>query len=97
MAPAIEAFTTAARLAPSDALIAHSLARATLEGGLPAEALFERALRLAPNDASVLLGRSAAEVAEGAGSTTRSVIWIGCWPSIAAGSKATRPWRGCAG
>lgn len=65
MGPAIEAFATAARLAPSDPLIAHSLARSTLEGGLPAVDLFDRALHLAPNDGSVLLGRAAAELAEG--------------------------------
>lgn len=62
---AIDAFTAAARLAPSDALIAHSLARVTLEAGLPATSLFERALRLAPTDASILLGRAAAQYGEG--------------------------------
>ncbi|HST37745.1 MAG TPA: putative 2OG-Fe(II) oxygenase [Allosphingosinicella sp.] len=65
LAPAVAAFGKAAALAPTDALIAHSLARATMEAGLPAMALFERALALAPNDASVLLGQAAARLAEG--------------------------------
>jgi tetratricopeptide (TPR) repeat protein len=65
LAPAIEALTRAASLAPADALIAHTLARATLEAGLPAVALFERAIGLAPADPSVLLGRVAAQCAEG--------------------------------
>lgn len=65
LAPAVEALTKAAALAPSDALIAHSVARATMEAGLPAVDLFERARRLAPADAAVLLGRAAAHCAEG--------------------------------
>ena len=65
LAPAMAAFAKAAALAPRDALIAHSLARATMEAGLPAIELFERAHALAPNDGSVLLGRAAAQLAEG--------------------------------
>jgi hypothetical protein len=65
LAPAIAAFEKAAALAPRDALIAHSLARCTLEAGLPSRALFDRALALAPNDGSVMLGRAAAQLAEG--------------------------------
>lgn len=65
LAEAVAAFTRAAALAPHDALIAHSLARATLEAGLPAIELFERAHLMAPLDASVLLGRVAAYFAEG--------------------------------
>jgi len=64
-ARAIDAFTKAARLAPLDPLIAHSLARVTLEGGLPAVELFDRARGLAPTDGSVLLGRTAALFARG--------------------------------
>ena len=64
---AVEAFTAAARLAPGDALIAHSLARVTLEAGKPAVALFDRARALAPNDGTVLLGRAAAQLQEGLG------------------------------
>ncbi|HYI64488.1 MAG TPA: putative 2OG-Fe(II) oxygenase [Allosphingosinicella sp.] len=66
LAPAAEALGRAAALAPHDALIAHSVARVTMEAGLPAVALFDRALGLAPRDASVLLGRAAAQFAEGA-------------------------------
>ncbi|SNT17471.1 putative 2OG-Fe(II) oxygenase [Sphingopyxis indica] len=62
---ALDAFGRAARLAPADALIAHSHARAALEAGRPAVALFDRAARLAPADGSVLMGRAAAQVAEG--------------------------------
>src|SRR5690606_11958942 len=64
-ARAMTAFGRAAELAPADALIAHSIARVTLEAGLPATELFERALRLAPNDASVRLGLAATQFAEG--------------------------------
>lgn len=64
-ARAMTAFGRAAELAPTDALIAHSIARVTLEAGLPATELFERALRLAPNDASVRLGLAATQFAEG--------------------------------
>jgi tetratricopeptide (TPR) repeat protein len=63
LAPAVEAFTKAAALAPGDALVAHSLARAAMEAGLPAVELFDRARALAPNDASVLLGQAAARFA----------------------------------
>jgi tetratricopeptide (TPR) repeat protein len=65
LAPAMAAFEKAAALAPGDPLIVHSLARSTMEAGLPAAALFERAHALAPNDGSVLLGRAAAQLAEG--------------------------------
>ena len=65
MTAALEALEQAARLAPHDALIAHTLARATMEAGLPASALFDRAHGLAPGDASILLGRAAAQFAEG--------------------------------
>jgi tetratricopeptide (TPR) repeat protein len=65
MAHSVAALAKSAALAPSEPLIAHSLARASLEAGLPALDLFERAVQLAPNDASVLLGRAAAQLAEG--------------------------------
>ena len=65
LAPAVEALRKAAVLAPDDALIAHSLARASLEAGLPAIDLYDRAHALAPDDASVVLGRGAAQFAEG--------------------------------
>lgn len=63
---ALDAFGRAARLAPGDALIAHSHARAALEAGRPATALFDRAMQLAPANGSVILGRTAALVADGA-------------------------------
>ena len=62
---AVEAFEKAAALAPGDPLIAHGHARAVLEAGLPATELFERAHRLAPADGAILLGLTAAQVAEG--------------------------------
>jgi tetratricopeptide (TPR) repeat protein len=65
LAPAVEALTRAAALAPDEPLIAHSVARATMEAGLPAIDLFDRAHALAPDDAAVLLGRVAAQFAEG--------------------------------
>jgi tetratricopeptide (TPR) repeat protein len=65
LAAAVAALGTAAALAPADPLIAHTLARATLEAGLPALDLFERAVALAPADDSVLLGRVAAQFAAG--------------------------------
>lgn len=64
LAPAMKALARAAELAPGDALIAHALARATMEAGLPALDLFERARRLAPADGTILLGHAAAQVAQ---------------------------------
>ncbi|MEH3124175.1 MAG: putative 2OG-Fe(II) oxygenase [Sphingomonas phyllosphaerae] len=68
-AAALAAARRAAALAPDDALIAHTLARVTLEAGAPAVALFDRALALAPLDAGVMLGRAAALVADGQADT----------------------------
>lgn len=58
------AFRAAAKLAPADALIAHSHARTALEAGAPASELFARASRLAPSDGSILQGMAAALFAE---------------------------------
>lgn len=66
-AGAHEAFTRAARLAPSDPLVAHSQARTALEAGFPAVPLFNRARQLAPGDGSVAIGRAAALYAQGEG------------------------------
>lgn len=66
-AAAHQAFERAARLAPEDPLIAHSQARTALEAGYPATRLFEMARARAPRDAAVLLGQSAAMLAEGDG------------------------------
>ncbi|MGZ8335661.1 MAG: 2OG-Fe(II) oxygenase family protein [Allosphingosinicella sp.] len=64
LAPAVEALTRAATLAPHDPLIAHSVARARMEAGLPAISEFRRALALAPADPMVRLGLAAACFAE---------------------------------
>jgi Flp pilus assembly protein TadD len=64
-AAAIEALGEAVRLAPTDQRANHALARVTLEAGLPAFHLFERARQLSPSDGDVLLGRGAAQLAEG--------------------------------
>lgn len=71
-AAAHAAFAKAAGLAPSDPLIAHSLARTALEAGFPAVALFDRARRLAPSDGAVVLGRAAAQAAQGAAAQARA-------------------------
>lgn len=62
---ALAAFRKAAKLAPQDALIAHSYARAALEAGVPSAALFAAAAALAPQDGSILLGHAAALLQEG--------------------------------
>jgi Tfp pilus assembly protein PilF len=43
----------------------HALARVTMEAGLPAVEKFDEARRYAPNDGSIILGRSAAQMAAG--------------------------------
>lgn len=58
--PAIAMLTQAARLAPDDPLIAHTLARAHLEAGLPSIRHFQTARRLAPADPEILRGLVAA-------------------------------------
>jgi tetratricopeptide (TPR) repeat protein len=65
MASALGALAHAATLAPQDALIAHAHARTAMEAGLPATQLFDRALQLAPLDGGIIIGRSAAQMAEG--------------------------------
>jgi hypothetical protein len=73
-AAALAAARRAATLAPDDALIAHTVARVTLEAGAPAVALFDRALALASLDAGVMLGRAAALVAEGQGAAAATFL-----------------------
>ncbi|WP_178139157.1 2OG-Fe(II) oxygenase family protein [Erythrobacter sanguineus] len=63
--PAIAALQKAARLRPQDGKIMQALAHVTLEAGLPATAIFDQARALMPQDGSVLIGRSAAQLAEG--------------------------------
>ena len=62
---AIRSFGLAQKLAPSDPVIAHGLARVVFEAGAPAVDLFARALQLAPNDPHVYLGFNAARMADG--------------------------------
>ena len=62
---ALAAFAAAARLAPRDALIAHSHARTALEAGTPAAELFAAAAAIAPQDGGVILGHAAALLHEG--------------------------------
>ena len=64
-APAISAFQKAARLNPNSAKIIQALAHVTMEAGLPAVELFDQARALNPDDGSVLIGRSAAQLAQG--------------------------------
>ncbi len=63
--PAMSALHKAALLRPQDGKIIQALAHVTLEAGLPAIALFDQARALMPQDGSVLIGRSAAQLAEG--------------------------------
>lgn len=65
MEPAIRSFRKAAELAPDDPLIAHGYARVVMEAGLSATHLFDVAHSLAPADGAVLIGRSAAQLADG--------------------------------
>lgn len=69
-----QAFISAAKLAPQDPLIAHSVARTALEAGFPALTAFNRARLLAPEDGSVMLGRVAAMLALGKGDEARSQL-----------------------
>lgn len=64
---AIAAFGEASRLAPDDAGIAHGLARVLFEGGCDARAAYARARALAPADGDVLVGETAARMAQGDG------------------------------
>jgi len=65
LAPALEILKRARSIAPRDQLIAHTLARAAMEAGLPASALYEDALKLAPGNPDMVLGSVAALMAEG--------------------------------
>ncbi len=63
-AAAASAFRQAAQLAPRDLRASYGYAQASLEAGRPAVALFEHALTLAPADGGLLIGLSAALLAE---------------------------------
>lgn len=73
-AGANQAFISAAKLAPQDPLVAHSVARTALEAGYPALKAFNQARLLAPGDGSVVLGRIAAMLALGKGDEARSQL-----------------------
>ncbi|RXZ64094.1 2OG-Fe(II) oxygenase family protein [Pelagerythrobacter rhizovicinus] len=62
---AVAAFIKARTLDPSSAVTAHALARATLEAGWPATERYDEALAISPGDGSILLGKAAAQVAQG--------------------------------
>jgi tetratricopeptide (TPR) repeat protein len=66
-AEALESFTTAARLDPSDPRIAQGLAHTALEAGIPAVALYEEARRLDPKSGPIVIALAAARVAAGEG------------------------------
>lgn len=88
--PAIAALAEAARLDPGNALIAHSLARAHLEAGLPAVGLFRAAQRLAPQDGGLFLGLVAAlEEDEGpAAALSELEHMLSGWPTWIPGIEA---------
>lgn len=71
---ALEAFGKAARLAPTDAGIAHGRARIAYEAGLDAVALFEAAERLGPPNGDVLIGLAAARWAAGRGEEAEAAL-----------------------
>jgi tetratricopeptide (TPR) repeat protein len=76
--PAISALEKAARLSPRDGKIIQALAHVTLEAGLPAVDLFDQARRLMPQDGSVLIGRSAAQLAQGDATTAVADLESAC-------------------
>ena len=71
---ALSAFRDACRILPSNALMAHSYARAALEAGNPAISLFERASQLAPQDGTVLQGLASALFHEGRSSEAIALL-----------------------
>lgn len=64
-ATALECFSEAARLAPSDPKIAQGHAQVAFEAGFDATALYEQAHRLAQTDPAILMGLTAARMAAG--------------------------------
>lgn len=65
---AIDSYDEAMRQAPSDASIAHGLARVVMEAGLDARDHYQRARTLAPRNGQLLIGHAAAMAAAGDGS-----------------------------
>lgn len=64
-ANAIEAYRHAHLISRTEVKAIHGLAQATLEAGLPAAGLFAQALKLAPGNGELILGMTAAQIAEG--------------------------------
>ena len=64
-ADAMEAYRHAHLISPTEVKAIHGLAQATLEAGFPASALFAQALKLAPGDGGLILGMTAAQIADG--------------------------------
>ena len=64
---ALASFAEAARLAPSNAVIAHSRARVAMEAGLDARELYRQARSLGPQNGQILIGLAAAMAAAGEG------------------------------
>ena len=65
------AFGRAAKLNPTDRMIAHGLAQTALEAGFPASALFATARRLSPRDPQIIIGEASARLDEGDGVRAR--------------------------
>ncbi|WP_417591939.1 2OG-Fe(II) oxygenase family protein [Parasphingorhabdus sp.] len=64
-AAALVALEKALEFQPNNPTLHHALARVTMEAGLPAVEKYDEARRYAPNDGSIILGRSAAQMAAG--------------------------------
>ena len=62
---ALASFAEAVRLDPNNVSIAHGRARAAMEAGLDAQALYEQARQLAPQNGQILIGLAAARAAAG--------------------------------
>ncbi len=62
---ALAALEKALDYQPENPVLHHALARVTMEAGLPAVDKFDKARVFSPNDGSVILGRSAAQMATG--------------------------------
>ena len=90
---AMQAFAQAVALEPGEPAAALAHARATLDAGLPAVALFEQAHRLAPDDVGPLAGWAASLAAQGqvkpaeallADTLTRHPEWLAGHKALAA-------------
>lgn len=64
---AIPSLERALQLAPTNARIAHGLARTLFEAGLPSVDAYARALQIAPGDGEIIIGMAAAFLAAGQG------------------------------